>query len=376
MRDQKAHKISVLFASSLKPVLDSRSFGRLGLSLRETNKYQLNFIGFSSKSLPKSTEDRFFVSINDYHSRWQRLIYPIKLGYLLLKIEPKVLICCSWETLPVAKILKPWIKFKLIYDVQENYVKNLELNPDLSKRIRAIATWIIQKAENPRGIDFHLLAEACYAGEMPKKRPYIILENKFPGPSNPLVVKSYKSKKSFRFLITGTLTPKYGVLNGIRFFKSILADYPNSQLLVTGHVPLKSFEKKLQEIGEKYPEIHLKLSTSPIPHQDILEALKQADFLLLPYELDPAILNKLPSKLFEACGLGCPIIINSNSRWDHLVTRYKLGISIHFDEPIKSQEEFREGLNTSFFENLESNFYSWNKEGKLLIQVLEELLGS
>ncbi|MCS5489427.1 glycosyltransferase [Algoriphagus limi] len=374
MSDQKAHMISVLFASSLKPILDSRSFGRLGFSLRETNKYQLNFIGFSSKSLPKSAEDRFFVSINDYHSRWQRFTFPFRLGFLLLKIKPKVLICCSWETLLVAKFLKPWIKYKLIYDVQENYVQNLKLNPNLSVIKRTLAKWIIQKSEKPNKIDFHIFAEACYADEMPEKKPNLILENKYLGPDLIPSPKSYKNKKSFNFLITGTLTPSYGVLEGIQFFENILADFPGSQLRIIGHVTLKEFENEIQKIGKANRAIHLELSTSPIPHEAVLDAIKRADFLLLPYQLHPAIINKLPSKLFEACGLGCPIIINSNPKWDSLITEYNLGISVHYNQVRKAANEFHSGLNSHFFDGLESDFFKWNKEGKLFRQLIEDLL--
>ncbi|TFV97634.1 hypothetical protein E4S40_03010 [Algoriphagus kandeliae] len=375
MSDQKANKISVLFASSLKPLVDSRAFGRLGLSLRETNKYQLNFIGFSSKSLPKTTEDRFFVSITDYHSRWQRLILPIRFGFLLLKIKPKILICCSWEMLLIAKFLKPWLKYKLIYDVQENFIQNLTLNPNSTKLKKAIATWIIKKSEKPKGIDFHILAEACYAVEMPEKEPNLILENKFPISDSPPSIKSYKGKKSFRFLITGTLTPSYGVIEAIRFFEKILSRFPGSQLQIIGHVPLKDFEKTLQEFGRKSKAIQLELSPSPIAHEVVLKAIKESDFLLLPYQLHPSIINKLPSKLFEACGLGCPVIINSNPKWEPIISKHKLGISVHFDQIELSLQEFSSGLDTQFFSNLDSDFYRWNKEAQLFSQLIEELLG-
>ncbi|NVJ87610.1 MAG: glycosyltransferase [Algoriphagus sp.] len=374
MSAKKAPKISVLFASSLKPILDSRSHGRLGLSLRETNKYELNFIGFSSKRPSKTAKHRFFVSITDYHSRWQRLFFPWRFAYLLLKIKPKILICSTWEILPVAKFLKGWMGYKLIYDVQENYVENLKLNPGLSSFKRALASKLIRFAQKPSSIDYFLLAEACYAQEMPDKKPYLILENKYLGIIEEIQEKSYSGKRSFNFLITGTLSPAYGTREGIDFFKNIVADFPNSTLTILGHVPIKSFEKELQEKVKNTPSIFLHISENPIPHLEIIEALKKADFLLLPYEIHPAIQRKIPSKLFEANALGCPVIISSNQLWEEWISGQSSGISINFSNLDQGRKDFLKGISKPFFTTYNPEQILWKKEGNLFRELLDRLL--
>ncbi|MFC3414522.1 hypothetical protein [Algoriphagus hitonicola] len=182
MQVEGVQKSPILIASGLKPVKDSRAFEKLGLSLRETNKYSLNFIGFSAKSTFKQDGIRFFSSISHTKSPGQRLKMPFRFLRILLKIRPKIVICCTWEFLPFAKFFKPLLSYRLIYDVQENYRSNLNLNPNLSSWKKKLGKKLIRWAESGKSIDYFLLAESSYASEMPEKTPHLILENKYAGP--------------------------------------------------------------------------------------------------------------------------------------------------------------------------------------------------
>lgn len=349
MGQSKASKIPVLIASSLKPLKDTRAWEKLGVSLSETNTYDLNIIGFLSKISETISGIHTFPSMVGNSTKWKRLFSQVRFAKILISVKPKILIVCTYEYLILAKILKRFFNYKLVYDVQENYNLNLQLNPELSGFQVSLAKKIIQLSESKKGIDFYFLAEECYKNEMPEKRPFLILENKFAGEIIPRKPFNYKEKTSFHFLISGTISPTFGTLDGIRFFNTILSEFPDSKLEIMGHVPLKSFEERLKKEAKSNPKIHLKISPNPVDHALILGAIKQADFCLLPYQNHQAFRDKMPTKLFECMALGTPVLCSENEKWESFLKKYQGGGSMNFDSLEDSKSQFFDLLNTDFF---------------------------
>lgn len=350
MQDENVKKLPILIASGLKPVRDSRAYEKLGLSLRETNKYNLNFIGFSAKTTFKQDGIRFFSSISHTKSLWERLKMPFRWAIILLKIRPKILICCSWELLPFAKLAKPWLGYRLLYDIQENYQQNLNLNPELGKWKKKLRSKLIHWAEKPKGIDHFLLAEACYAIEMPEKTPYLILENRFSGPDNHAINElQLEGKRAFHFVLGGTITPVFGSLDAIHWFKEISIAYPESTLTIVGHVPLSSHLMEVKKITAGIQSIHLLISEEPLDHSKILNAYRKADFILMPYQNRPEIKSKMPTKLFESAALGVPLLFSPNPKWEKFIQNYQGGYPVDFTQPEIAVSTFQHALSNPYF---------------------------
>ncbi|MEN2282208.1 hypothetical protein AAGF08_08720 [Algoriphagus sp. SE2] len=370
----QASKIPILIASSIKPLKDTRAWEKLGISLRETNKYDLNIIGFSSKFLERFEGARIFPSLFNTSSTWERYFAQFRFLKTVFKVKPKILIVCTYEYLFVGALLKVVFGYKLIYDVQENYLLNLDLNTELSVAKKSNAAKIIKKSEAVKGIDFYFLAEKCYVQEMPEKKPFLILENKFAGK---IIDKSpfrYSEKKAFRFLISGTITPAFGTIEGINFFNSILEIFPDSSLHIVGHVPLKSFRLKLEKTVKSNPKIHLKIDENPIDHQLILEEIKASDFCLLPYQKHSAIKDKMPTKLFEGMALGIPILISKNEKWESFLNQYQGGFSIDFESEELAREQFLTGIQRDFFTNKLGDEILWSSQEQEFLKVIAEIL--
>ncbi|WP_439474456.1 hypothetical protein [Algoriphagus formosus] len=369
-----SQKIPVLIASSLKPAKDARAFWRLGQTLRETNKYDLNFIGFSSKAVSNPQNDRFFISITNTKSQLERIVSIFRFFKYCLIVKPKILICCTWEYLIPAKILKPYLGFRIIYDVQENYLANLDLIPNRSPWKVKLAKWLIEKSEGKKGIDYYLLAEKCYQDEMQNKNPFVILENKYNGPKyHPKPTIVFKEKDAFEFLLTGTITPAYGTEKGIQFFLQILERFPKSKLRVFGHVTLEYFGKNLLDQYKDHPQISLELSSDPIPYTEVLDAIYKTDFLLLPYPNHKALAKKIPSKLFESGALKTAVIIQENPTWTDFVTSHKIGLSVDFQNTQEAVKKFISGLDQGFFQEQIPEVFHWKAEGEKLLSVLDSL---
>ncbi len=374
MGQNQAPKIPVLIASSLKPLKDTRAWEKLGLSLRETNKYDLNIIGFSSKIQERIEGVRLFTSLTNNFSTWERVLSQLRLLKTILKVKPKILIVCTYEYLFVSSILKRFFGYKLIYDVQENYLLNLDLNNELSEFKKSLAAKIIQYSEGIREIDLYFLAEKCYAEEMPEKRPFLILENKFSGKILNKPPFNYSETNGFRFLISGTITPTFGTIEGIKFFNSILEIFPDSSLHIIGHVPLKSFSIKLQKEAVLNPKIRLEIDENPIDHELILEEIKACDFCLLPYQKHSAISDKMPTKLFECMALAKPVLISKNDKWESFLNHYQGGISIDFESQKLAQTQFLKGIEKDFFTNKPGDEILWSSQEQQFLKAISDLL--
>ncbi|MDI1323430.1 MAG: hypothetical protein PSV36_11820 [Algoriphagus sp.] len=374
MGQSPAKPISILLASSLKPVKDVRAWEKLGRSLRETNTYSLNIIGFSGKMLEQEDGVNFYSSNSSFHSKWKRVISQLRFIRLLIQIRPKVLICCTYEYLPVSALFKKLLNFKLVYDVQENYVDNLDLNPNLTAKAKERTTRIIQNLESVSGIDLYLFAEKCYAKEMPEKKPFLVLENKYSGPIKPTKPFRFEQRNGYKFIITGTITPSFGILEAVLWFKSVLKEFPESSLEIIGHLTLSDFGTKLSQACDNVPEIELSISEIPVPHQRMIEAMTRADFALLPYQNLQAIKDKMPTKLFEAAALGVPVLITSNEKWENFLKPFSGGFSIDFFNAEVAGIQFRKALVQEYFTAQPGDSIHWDSQKSDFLKAIEGLL--
>jgi hypothetical protein len=374
MTHLKAKQIPVLIASSLKPIQDIRAFKKLALSLDETNKYELNIIGFSPKKPEQEGKIRFFSSMRYYHSTFDRMMAQIRFLLKLILIRPKLVIACTYEYLPISSFLKPFLGFKLVYDVQENYIKNLDLNPALSLGKKKLLSKAISIAESSKGIDLFLLAEECYQVEMPNKKPFLLLENKFKGEPRKLNPIHFSEKTRFTFSITGTITAAFGIREGIEWFKTIQSFFPDSCLEICGHVPTRQFYGELKSLAGKNPGIKLEISETPVPHSEIIKILLKSDFALLPYPIEPAIKDKMPTKLYECASLSIPVLITQNPLWEKFLEQFDGGFSIDFSNPALAFPTFQQALQKIYFSTPAPESVLWKSKSTEFQQAISQLL--
>lgn len=365
--------IPVLIASSLKPAKDTRAWGKLGLSLRETGKYSLNFMGFSQKPFENCEGENFYASISNTRSTWGRLFSQLRFIRVLLKVRPGILIVCTYEFLPIAAFLKQQIGYSLVYDVQENYVKNLDLNPTLGKEKKQKAGKSIRKMEKVSGVDLYLFAEKCYQEEMPDKKPFLVLENKFSGRIRTKSPFRFEKKNGFRFLISGTITPAFGTMDAVNWFSEISKKFPESTLEILGHVTLPTFKNDLEITCSKHPKIHLDIQENPISHSRILEAMEQADFAVLPYQNHDAIRDKMPTKLFESAALGVPVLISKNPIWENFLAGFSGGFAVDFSDLDTAVSQFQAALEKEYFSQNPPESILWQSQKKEFQEAIASL---
>ncbi|UZD23527.1 glycosyltransferase [Algoriphagus halophytocola] len=330
-------------------------------------------MGFSQKPVENCEGEIHYASLARTQSTWARLYAQLRFLKILLKVRPKILIVCTYEFLPIACFFKRKIGYALLYDVQENYIKNLDLNPELTETKKSKAKALIREAEQISGVDLYLLAEKCYQIEMPEKKPFLVLENKFSGKIHVKSPINIGGQSSFRFLLSGTITPAFGCLEAVKWFKEIAAKFPNSSLEILGHVTLPKFKNELEKACLNHSNIHLNIQENPVDHSRILEAMKQADFALLPYQNHAAIRDKMPTKLFESAALGVPVLISPNPIWEDFLADFSGGFSVDFSNPSSAIATFEAALSMEYFTQIPSDSILWDSQKKKFIQAIASL---
>src|SRR5690606_42149493 len=95
-------KARIVIASVLKPVTEPRAYHKLALSLRETNKYRINIIGFCSKKKPDLEDLRFTSVFCRPRTHPSRILAPFRFIREVFRYRPELVIVTTYELLPMA----------------------------------------------------------------------------------------------------------------------------------------------------------------------------------------------------------------------------------------------------------------------------------
>jgi hypothetical protein len=321
-------KITLAIISVLKPLEDSRHFEKMALSIGQTNKYEINIIGFGSKKISTQPNIHFYPlgKFGRLHPR--RWLARVKTLLILLKLKPKVIIANTHELLMVMIVNKILFGAKIIYDVQENYYRNIRYGQSFPVPMNIILSCLVRFKERLLFpfLDTCFLAEKSYIREIPFMRSKsILLENKFKPPI--IYPKKQKPhKNSFIFAYTGTISVNYGIYDALNFIETCRMYHIEAQLIIHGYCANVKLRKQLIEQCSQMSYVTLITGDEPLPHEDILNTLINCDYALLPYHLGPEIRNCIPTKLYECLSLHIPVIIRKNPTWMSLCDTYNAAL--------------------------------------------------
>ncbi len=133
----------LVIASILKPVDDTRMYEKFAKTLVQTKKYEINIIGFWSKKSPAISNIIQHPIFKFKRLSIRRWFASILYYRVLIKLKPAILIVTTHELLPASIVYKAFYPSRVIYDVRENYYRNIKyLNtyPAIVKDLLAI--WV------------------------------------------------------------------------------------------------------------------------------------------------------------------------------------------------------------------------------------------
>jgi glycosyltransferase involved in cell wall biosynthesis len=363
----------IAILSVLKPVDDTRNLEKIASSLSNTNKYDINIIGFWAKNLPDIQNITCHPIFHFDRLSIHRLLAPIKTLHLIIKVKPELIIVTCSELLIVTCVHKIIFGSKIIYDIQENYYRNIVYTTTYPKPLRHIIGLAIRGTEwiTAPFIDRFILAEKVYQRQLNFiQSRFEVIENNAVIPHGLQRTKS-ANKPRITFLYSGTIATHYGIFDAVNFIKKLHALNNDIELRIVGFAPDRKVLMRLSEQIAACDYIEIVDGSKLIPHNQILKEMAKADFCLLPYQNNKATEGRIPTKLFECLALEIPLIITPNPTWNTIITENNAGITYDFQS---SAIPIAEIESSSFYGNNLADRYLWRTEASKLNAMVEQVI--
>ena len=323
-------KTKIVIASVLKPVDDVRNYEKMATSLVKNEKYLVTILG--TYSIRKSSQSQIiFRSWYSFH-RLSLGRIGIQLAYrrILISIKPDLIICTTFELLLVSVLFRTRHKVKIVYDIQEDYLKNLwfqKLYPYGFRHLLGLGIRALEFLLSPL-ISGFTLAEKTYQEDICfVRRKSLILENKS--------LRIFKEKRgtNFEVIFTGTVSSYSRAKECIELYLQVKNQLPESNLTVMGYVPISGYKNFIESKFGNHPNIKLRLSNTPVPHHEIIDVIAMASLAIIGYIPNPVNMNKVPTKLYEYTSAKLPYLVQSESHWANLGVGFGGAIPIRFEDP-------------------------------------------
>ncbi len=364
---------TIAIVSVLKPVTDSRNFEKIGLSISQTNKYAVNIIGFSAKNIPEIKNITFHPLFHFRRSHPARLTAPWKIYKKLIQLKPELIIVNTHESLTVICLYKILFGTKILYDIQENYYRNIRFTSTYPPLLRILLAWYVRGKEKLLSffIDHYLLAEKSYARDLKfTTGKATIIENKTT--IRPVTEQKETKNTRIQFAYTGTISENYGIFDAINFIDRMHEINPQVHLTIAGHCAKKHLWTKVLKQTEDKDYITIEGGDTLLPHNQIITIIRSSDFALLPYHLDRSIIRRFPTKIYECIALQTPMIIRPNPLWLKLCTRFNACMPCDFRDEDESFLTLI--LNRRYYTKGNPDDISWETEKPKLLSVIDTLL--
>ncbi len=324
-------KQKIAIISVLKPVDDVRSFEKMARSISDLENVELHLFGQQTNNTnPAPDLIHFHPHSADNLGLLIRWVIGIKILFGLFRVKPKTVICNTHELLIVTILCKILFGSKILYDIQENYYLNWAYQRNYPLLIRYPVAGYIRLKEfllSPF-FDHFILAEKTYQNEIIFiSDRFTILENKALVPEG--WKKQTQNTDSINLVFTGTITESNGIYRALEIYQKLRERNDNIHLHICGHCPSPSIQKYLNSV--KGDSLKLDLSSTPTPHDQILDAIQNSDYGLVTYRTNESNKNCLPTKVYEYLALGLPIIYEKGSHWEALISKRSAGKSFAAD---------------------------------------------
>lgn len=363
----------IAIISVLKPVDDTRNYEKIARSISNTNKYEVNIIGFSAKNIPSRTNILFHPIFTFGRNSINRLVASFTIFKLLVKVKPELIIVTCAELLIVSIINKILFGCKIIYDIQENYYRNILFTSSYPRFIKypiALITRSLEFLSYPF-INRYVLAENVYASQLKyTSSKAIVIENKALISENIKSIKVSKNKE-LTFVYSGTIAEHYGIFDAIGFISSLKSSISYVKLIIIGFAPHKKTYQKVCASIASLDYITIIGGDTLVSHDQILMEMKKADFCLLPYQKNKSTEGRIPTKLYECLLMEKPVIITHNPAWNDIISQNNAGII--YDFRAKTPFDIQRLYDQYYGNNLSYN-YAWDNSSNKLLEIIDGLI--
>ena len=357
-----------MLASVLKPVDETRMLEKIGATLHNSGEYEVTIIGYPSTSEVKHQGIQTYSLPAFKRFSWARLMAPWAIFKKINQVKPDVIIINTPELLFIAALNRILFGRKIIYDVLENYYRNLRFTQTFSQLIRWKLAHIVRLTEVLTSpiIRHYFLAEKGYTQELGFANPYTVLENKLP--KSVATQNENKGTGYSKLIFTGTLATTTGVFEAIHLCKELHKIDSTFSLTIIGNSAQPEVLSELKKSIQTSSFINLIGGDRLVPHAEILEEISKADVGVIIYPPNPSTESSRPTKLYEYLALKIPILIRHNQESHELVRNCQAGIILNENPDVTqlAQELKSKRLNSTLPDSI-----FWETEGEKLLNSLK-----
>ncbi len=299
-------------------------------------------------------------------------LWQIFLMYWLIKnrFNYELIYACDFDTVLPAILMKLIFKKKLIYDVFDYYVDSFKVPSIFKPIIKKLDKWsmivcdklIICDENRVEQIAYNNLEKITVIPNSPKD-----LLSYFDNSNN---LRYYRKNDNFTLAYVGILQEGRFLVEMIEIFKKNF----DWNLIIAGFGPLEEYIKKSVTANITF--------LGKLSYIEAMRLYYESDAIFAIY--NPRVPNhkfSSPNKVFEAMMLSKPIIVAKGTGIDKFVEKYKIGLSVDYND-IKEVEEVIIRLNNKEYQlelglngrSLYEKEYKWEKLERRLLDVIEGIL--
>ncbi len=367
-------KTKVVIASLLKPIDDTRMSEKFGLSMAQTSKYDINIIGFDSKNV-RSAEHITYHPLKPFgRLSMARFMQPWKVLKTYIKVKPHILIVNTHELLIVTSLYRILFGGIFVYDIRENYAKNVrntEVFPVLLRPI--LASWIRLKEWCSKPLITHyILAERIYEKQLPfLSKNITVIENKHAA-SRPLSKRQIHAN-TIDLVFTGTIADSNGVFEAIDITKALHKLDARVRLRIVGYCALKQDLIRLKEEIKDFDFIELNGGDHLVPHAEIIAAIQSASFGFVLKKPNRGMNDeKLLTRIFEYTANQLPILLLNNPTWVAYCAQFNAAIVVE-PKNFSAEQTLEAMTNNQFYTQGDTSISLWTSEEQKLLKLLAQL---
>lgn len=227
------------------------------------------------------------------------------------------------ELLFVGLLLKLMTKAKIIYDVHEDYAKQILSKPYLPEWTRYSIAWLVNKVEKviSRTFDAIVTATDDISNNFSYHKRIVAVRN-FPVLSNFSLLNKTDNSTIFNLIYVGGLVEIRGISQVIQSLEYIQKEV---KLILCGKFYPANYEEQVRSL-KGFEKVEYQGWVRP---QDIPAKMAQAEVGIVCFLPEPNHINALPNKLFEYLSCGLPVIASDFPLWKEIIEGNHCGICVN-----------------------------------------------
>lgn len=360
----------------LNPAIHSRIFYKLACSQIKLG-YKVSIFGRDDHKEKYLKADVTIYPIPSFSRvSLKRLWLPWKLLFISIRIKADIYTIHSPELLWVGWMLNKCLNCQLIYDVHEDYAKNIKYAGYYPRWLRGIFVRLLHLSERLflPAFDAISYAELCYDNILhtPPERTFIL--------RNTFSTKAAEGESSLAIpekkylLFTGTIAAQWGIWESLELWQKLRKVEDLAFILAGFTYDLQLIEDIKNWVEEKGLKDHFQLigGNDYVPYEDILHLLANCYCSMGLYRLEAYIQGKIPTKFYEAMAYNKPLIFTKDDYWEQLNDEWRMGIS--YDSSLDAAEILKE-IEKYYASGIvhSKEVYNWDEDEKELRKMLDRL---